>query len=145
VRSNHGHRCEEFARALAEKLIKEELFNCVGVGENSHISASFDGITFDNRIVFEHKLLNKSLRQIFKENAELPLNYRVQLEQQLLVSGAEKALFMASNWHENGELIEQYQREYVPDLALRQRIISGWQQFEKDLADYVPTEKRPNR
>jgi len=141
-RFDHGHRCEALARPLAEKLIhNEELYPCVGVLENSRISASFDGITFDNWLVFEHKILNHTLRTIFKENAELPLHYRLQLEQQLLVSGAEKALFMASNWHENGELIEVYHREYLPDLALRQRIILGWKQFEKDLADYIVTEK----
>jgi len=136
-RFDEGHRCERLARPLAEKALKDELFPCVGTLENSRLSASFDGLTLDNAIVWEHKILNKTLRELFKENAELPLHYRVQLEQQLLVSGAEKALFMATLWDESDQLIEQVQRDYFPDLALRQRIISGWQQFEKDLADYV--------
>jgi len=104
-RFDEGHRCERLARPLAEKALKDELFPCVGTLENSRLSASFDGLTLDNAIVWEHKILNKTLRELFKENAALPLHYRVQLEQQLLVSGAEKALFMATSWDESAQQI----------------------------------------
>jgi len=136
-RFNDGHRFEALARNLAEVKIGEDLFPCVGVLENTRLSASFDGLTMDETIVWEHKTLNDTLRSI-DSASNLPEHYRAQLEQQLLVSGAEKAFFTATAWTDDGELTGQTRLWYTPDMALRQRIIDGWAQFERDLADYQP-------
>jgi hypothetical protein len=68
----------------------------------------------------------------------LPEHYRVQMEQQCMVSGAERVLFMASKWSNDGTLIEERHCWYYPDAELRARIVAGWAQFERDLADYAP-------
>jgi len=136
-RFDDGHRFEALARTQAEVNIGEDLFPCVGVLENTKLSASFDGLTMDETIVWEHKTLNETLRNI-DSASQLPEHYRAQLEQQLLVSGAEKALFTATAWTDDGELTGQTRLWYTPDMALRQRIIDGWAQFERDLADYQP-------
>jgi hypothetical protein len=60
------------------------------------------------------------------------------MEQQLAVSEAEKCLFMASKWDDQGQLIEEKHFWYEPDLKLRQKIIAGWEQFAIDLANYQP-------
>lgn len=149
-RFDNGHRAEELARPLAEEFIGEELYPVVG--SLGKLSASFDGLTLDERQGFEHKALSDSLRTVFGVMARdgrgddavscqlIPIYHRVQMEQQLLVSGAERILFMASEWTADGELVEEQHCWYYPDHDLRANIIDGWVQFERDLAAYVPTE-----
>lgn len=137
-RFDNGHRLEELARPLAEEFIGAELYPVTG--SNGRLSASFDGLTMDESTAFEHKALNAGLRAAMRQedgNEFLPLMYRVQMEQQLLVSGAERVLFMASNWDADGNLIEERHCWYRPDLELRAQIVAGWAQFEKDLAAYA--------
>lgn len=138
-RFNDGHLFEALARQLAEEIIQDELSPVTGV--EGKYSASFDGINFDGDVIFEHKTLNNDLRGI--EHADdLPEQYRAQMEHQLMVSGAQRCLFMATKW--DGEtLVEKVQCFYVPDTELRARIIAGWEQFEKDLAAYVPEVAAP--
>ncbi|GHA65936.1 hypothetical protein GCM10009007_02960 [Formosimonas limnophila] len=130
-----GHRFEELARvAIAEPLIGEDLFPCVGV--DGKFSASFDGLTMLNDVDFEHKTLNAKI-EAYKTADDIDIIYRIQMEQQLMVSGAEKCLFVASKWTDDDELIDKRDFWYKPDFELRQRIIDGWAQFEKDVADYA--------
>ena len=137
-RFDDGHRFEAQARPLAEAIIEDDLYPVTG--SDGELSASFDGLTMDYAIGFEHKSLNNELRNIQHfVGQELPLMYRIQMEQQLAVSGAERILFMASKW--DGEtLIEERHCWYAPDLELRAKIIAGWQQFAADLATFTPTE-----
>lgn len=138
-RFDDGHRFEALARPLAEEIIGEDLSPCVGT--NGKFSASFDGLTFMHDAAFEHKTLNKALREAMAEGCtgeDLPLQYRVQMEQQAMVSGCERILFMASEWTGDGQLIEERHCWYYPDPELRAQIIAGWEQLEKDVAAYVP-------
>ena len=135
-----GHRFEALARPLAEQIIGEELSPCVG--KRGKYSASFDGLSFMGDVAFEHKTLGNGLRAAMAPGctgADLPLHYRAQMEQQAMVSGCERILFMASQWGADG-LIEERHCWYEPDAELRAQIIAGWEQFEKDVAAYVPTE-----
>lgn len=135
-RFDDGHRFEALARPLAEEIIGAELYPVVG--SEGKLAASFDGLTMLEDICFEHKTMNDDIRAC-QSAGHLPLHYRIQMEQQLMVSGAEKCLFMASRW--DGEtLSEKICIWYEPDLELRERIVAGWEQFEKDLANYVPPE-----
>ncbi len=147
-RFDNGHRAEALARPLAEEFIGAELYPVTG--SLGKLSASFDGLTLDETEGFEHKALNEALRGAFadmatigpeyRESAQcrsLPLHHRVQMEQQLLVSGAERILFMASKWTADDELVEEQHCWYYPHMALRQQIVDGWAQFERDLATYT--------
>ncbi|MDU7586710.1 MAG: YqaJ viral recombinase family protein [Acidovorax sp.] len=136
-----GHRFEALARPLAEQIIGEELSPCVG--KRGKYSASFDGLTFMCDVAFEHKTLGNGLRAAMAPGctgADLPLHYRAQMEQQAMVSGCERILFMASQWDAEDRLIEERHCWYEPDAELRAQIIAGWEQFEKDVAAYAPTE-----
>lgn len=140
-RFDAGHQFEALARPLAEEIIGEDLSPCVGT--RGKYSASFDGLTFMNDAAFEHKTLNSTLREIMApgcEGADLPLQYRVQMEQQAMVSGAERILFMASKWSADDLPVEVLHCWYEPDAELRAQIIAGWEQLDKDVAAYVPTE-----
>jgi predicted phage-related endonuclease len=139
-----GHRFEALARPLAEKIIGEELDAVVG--SEGRYSASFDGLTLMQDVGWEHKSLSAVLRALLpadgvggpETGAALPLMYRVQMEQQCMVSGAGKELFTASKWTQDGELVEARHCWYEPDAELRADIINAWEQFERDLAAYVP-------
>ncbi|WP_054074778.1 lambda-exonuclease family protein [Comamonas testosteroni] len=143
-RFDDGHRFEDLARPLAEKIIGDDLSNCVGT--NGKYSASFDGLTFMNETAFEHKTLNTELRELLSNEChgdDLPMHYRVQMEQQAMVSGAERILFMASKWTAEGLPVEALHCWYEPDAELRAQIIAGWEQLEKDVAAYDPNAERP--
>lgn len=64
------------------------------VGYVGNISASFDGLTFDRDIVVEVKYSDHTYN-IIKKYKKVPKNYYLQVQQQLLVSGAKKAYFAA--------------------------------------------------
>jgi predicted phage-related endonuclease len=141
-RFDDGHKFEALARPIAERIIGDELYPVTGV--NGEYGASFDGLTMDERFAYEHKTLNDDIRACTCA-ADLPLMYRIQMEQQLMVSeNTEKVLFVASKWTEdflrNWGMEDEVHFWYEPDLALRQRIIDGWVQFDKDVAAYVPEE-----
>lgn len=130
-RFDAGHSTEARARTLAEEIIGEELYPVTG--SEGKLSASFDGLTMDERIVWEHKLMNVTLAESLADGV-IPDSYHPQLEQQLMVSGAEKALFMATS-------LDQTAMEhvwYTSRPELRSAIIAGWQQFAIDLENYVP-------
>ena len=137
-RFDDGHRFEELARPLAEQIIGAELYPVTGT--NGKLSASFDGLTMAGDIAFEHKSLNDALRAAMFEGctgADLPLQYQVQMEQQLLVSGAERVLFMASKWA-GDEQVEERHCWYVSNPELRAKIVAGWEQFEADVSAHEP-------
>ncbi|WP_422096853.1 YqaJ viral recombinase family protein [Variovorax sp.] len=137
-RFDYGHKFEALARPLAEEFIGQELFPVVGA--LGKLSASFDGLTMDESIGFEHKTLNAELRAAMaggSSGAALPGAYRAQMEQQLMISGAERILFMASSWR-GEELIEEQHCWYESDPQMREALEQGWAQFEIDLAAYKP-------
>jgi putative phage-type endonuclease len=142
-RFDDGHRFEELARPLGEQIVGEELYPVTGT--NDKLSASFDGLTMAGDIAFEHKSLNDQLRAAMVygcTGADLPLHYQVQMEQQLLVSGAERVLFMASRW-EGDVMVEHNCCWYTSNPDLRAKIVGGWAQFESDVAAYEPEAATP--
>lgn len=149
-RFDDGHRFEALARPLAEKIIGQDLYPVVG--SEGELSASFDGLSMDESENFEHKTLNDELRAAFADietiapeyrtneaGRHLPEQYRIQMEQQHMVSGCTRTLFMASKW-DGDTLVKERHCWYYTDMALRAKIVSGWEQFAKDLAAYVPPE-----
>lgn len=135
-----GHRFEALARPLAEEIVGEELFPVVG--KSGKYSASYDGLTLLEDTAFEHKTLGEALRYTPWDEGNgdhLPLHYRIQMEHQCMVCPTiERVLFMASRWADDGTLLEERHCWYAPDPALRARIVSGWEQFEADVAAYTP-------
>jgi predicted phage-related endonuclease len=112
------------------------------VGSDGRLSASFDGLTLLEDVAYEHKSLNETLRAAMRPDmpgSELPIEYQIQMEQQCMVSGAKKVLFMASAWS-GDTLLEERHCWYTPDQELAGQIRRGWAQFERDLAAYVPPE-----
>jgi putative phage-type endonuclease len=132
----HGHRVEELARPLVEEMIGEELYPVVM--SYGKLSASCDGLTLEGKIAFEHKQWNQKLADSLQDGI-LPDEHRPQAQQILAVTGAERCYFVCSDGTEDNfaYLI------VTPDLAMFDRLASGWAQFEKDLAAYTPQEVAP--
>jgi len=131
-----GHAAEAKARHIAEELIGEELYPATATSEDHpHLLASFDGCTMLEDVIWETKLWNQDLAAAVRAEV-LSARYLVQMDQQLLVSGAEKCLFMCSDGtRENTVWCWHY-----PDEARFQRLIAGWQQFRQDLKAYTPVQ-----
>jgi putative phage-type endonuclease len=142
-RFDAGHRFEALARPLAEKIVGQELYPVTGT--EGQYSASFDGLTMDESIGFEHKTMNSGLYgngAPWGKDFDIPMYYRVQMEQQCMVAGCQKILFMASRW--DGDVLDVEQHcWYTPDTELRAKIIAGWEQFDVDLALYIPPVTAP--
>lgn len=135
---DNGHRFEALARPIAEGIMATDLYPVVGT--EGTLSASFDGLALDQTEGFEHKWLNANLRTVMVEGCDgtvLPLHHKLQMEQECMVSGATRMLFMASEWDRNGVLIEERHCWYTPDPALRKKILAGWDQFNLDLSQHV--------
>ncbi|QHC50445.1 Heme peroxidase [Billgrantia tianxiuensis] len=132
-----GHAAEAAARPIAEGVIGEELYPVTGTSEDHpHLLASLDGCTLLEDVLFEHKLWNEDLAAAVRAE-DLPEAYKVQMDQQLLVSGAEKCLFMVSDGTEERCVWCWYHA----DEDRFKRLLAGWEQFRQDLADYQPTDE----
>ncbi|WP_439868869.1 YqaJ viral recombinase family protein [Pseudomonas syringae] len=128
-----GHEAEALARPILEGRIGEDLFPVVGT--EGDLLASLDGCTMMGEIVFEHKMWNEQLA-VDVRAGDLDAHYYWQLEQQLLVSGAEKVIFVCSDGTEDNFV----SMEYFPVKGRAAKLVAGWKQFEVDLEAYEPTE-----
>jgi putative phage-type endonuclease len=128
-----GHATEALARPLVEVMIGEELYPVVGT--DGKLLASMDGATMLGETLFEHKLWNESLVAQVRAEALEP-HYFWQLEQQLLVSGADRVIFVCSD----GTAENFVHMEYRPVAGRAAQLVEGWKQFEADLANFEMAE-----
>jgi len=131
---DRGHAIEAFARPVAERIIGDDLFTVTGISDDCYLSASLDGITMDGEIAFECKTYNKDKAEAVA-NGELPETDYWQVVQQFAVSGAKRILYMLSDGIEDGRMAYLWVER---DTLLEERLVMGWQQFDKDVAAYVP-------
>jgi len=130
---DYGHEVEALARPLVEAIIDDELYPVTcSLG---HLSASCDGLTMSEAIAFEHKQWNAALAAAVAAG-ELPDEHAPQCQQILMVTGAEKLIFVVSD----GTPENMVHTWVYPDAAWFERIVAGWEQFDLDVAAYVPTE-----
>lgn len=132
-----GHQAEASARPIAERIIGEELYPCCVEDDEGWLGASMDGLTMLGDTAFEHKLYSVSLAEQIR-NQDIAEHYKWQMDQQMLVSGAERVLFMCSDGTEDKCEWMWYER----DESRLQKLAPAWRQFEKDLAEHQPREKQ---
>ena len=106
---DRGHVAEAAARDLLEVDTGDEFYPITAVSDDNTLLASMDGITLDDTTLFEHKLWNEKLAARVRAG-DLEPHYYWQLEQQLLVSGAERVIFVCSD----GTRDNWVQMEYLP-------------------------------
>lgn len=126
---DHGHEVEALARPLAEKIIADSLYPVTcSLGR---ISASCDGLTICDTIGWEHKQWNAELAAAVVAGV-VPDTHMPQVQQQLMVTGAEKWMFMVSDGTEDN-MVWMW---VYPDATWFDRIRAGWEQFDVDVANY---------
>lgn len=135
---DRGHAAEAAARLILEEMTGEDLYPITAVSDDGKLLASVDGITMCDSTLFEHKLHNAKLAEQVRAG-ELEPHYYWQLEQQLLVTGAKKVIFVCSD----GTRENWAQVDYYPHPDRAEQLQAGWAQFELDRAAYVPTEVTP--
>ena len=128
-----GHEAEAHVRAKVEQITGTDFFPVTAscVVDGLPLSASYDGLTMDETIGLEVKLWNEGLAEQVRAGA-LDMHYVWQLEQQLLVVGAEVIIFCTGD----ADRLEKMEYRAVP--GRREQLIAGWKQFQADLATYTP-------
>lgn len=126
-----GHEVEALARPHVEAAIGEDLYPVTC--SRGPLSASCDGLTMDDAVAMEHKQWNDDLAAMV-EAGIVPDDHMPQCQQILLVTGAGKVRFVVSD----GTPERMVWAEVSPDVAWWERIVAGWEQFDKDLATYSP-------
>lgn len=141
---DNGHAAEAAARPGIESEIGESLYPATATHDDYEwLLASFDGVDMMETIVWEHKLWNEKLAEMVRQSREtgecqLTGKHYWQLEQQLLVSGAEKVVFTVSDGTEDRK--ESF--EYFPVPGRAEELMQGWEQFRVDLEAYQPPESK---
>ena len=131
---DYGHEVEAKVRPLVEAMIGEDLYTVTC--SEGRLSASLDGLTMSEEIVFECKQWNAEIAAQVADGI-MPEQHMPQCQQILLVTGAQKLIFAVGDGTPENLLT----LEVFPDPVWFERITAGWAQFHIDLAAYVPTEK----
>jgi len=125
-----GHEVEAIARPVVEDMIGEELYPIVA-SNGSLMSASCDGLTMMEDIGWENKQYNQAYYEMVLAG-DVPDEHMPQVQQCLLVTGAEKWFFTVSDG-----TIERTAGVWVyPEQAWFERIEAAWAQFHIDLESY---------
>lgn len=124
-----GHEIEAATRSIAEGIVGDDLYPTVW--SYGPLLASCDGLNMMETIGWENKSYNvKYFNQVL--NGEVPEEHIPQVQQCLLVTGAEKWLFTIGNGTEDGTA---YVWVY-PDQEWFDRINAAAEQFWKDLEEF---------
>lgn len=130
---DYGHEVEAMARPLAESIMGTELYPVTCSDDDERMIASCDGLTMAEDEGWEHKQWNTALVEAV-ESGHVPDTHMPQVQQQLMVTGATRWLFMVSD----GTTDNLVHTWVLPDSAWFERIRAGWDQFDADLAVYEP-------
>lgn len=134
---DRGHEAERLARPLAEAYISDDLYPVVAV--RGKMGASFDGITLLGHIVWECKLWNES-KANYVNNLKVPERDYWQLVHQFYVSGAPVIVYTVTDGTEDNTVHLPVERDDVIESDIV-KLLAGWEQFEKDLAEYEPAKE----
>lgn len=133
-----GHEVEAKARPLAEELIGEKLIPITGTDDDDYLLASFDGLTMLEDTVWECKQYNQSKADHIQQHGTVPQCDYWQCVQQLAVSGAERLLYTVTD----GTKDKFVYCWMSPSESDKKRLLAGWKQFDKDVAEYAPVEAK---
>jgi len=128
-----GHVIEALALPHIQEIVGDELYPVTC--SDGELSASCDGLTMGKDIAVEHKQWNAAYAALVAAG-EVPPEHMPQCQQVLMVTKAEKLLFVISD----GTSERMVHVWVLPDREWFTRLRDGWTQFAKDLAIYVPAE-----
>lgn len=136
-----GHEIEALARPIAEGIVGEELFPVTAVDDEGFLLASFDGLSMCETICWECKMWNAE-KAADVGHGVLPKVDYWQVVQQLLVSGAEKCLYMVTDGTTEGSAFMWVGLgDVCNDFEV---LLDFWGRFDCDLASYAHQEVVPD-
>jgi putative phage-type endonuclease len=136
ARFDRGHEVEPALRALAEAMIGEDLYPVTGVSDDGYLGASFDGVTLAEDVILEAKQWNAAKAALMEQGEIPPQDYWQVVQQFAVCESATRCLYLVGDGTEEGTARLDILREHVAgDIP---KLIAGWQQFDADLAAYVP-------
>ena len=130
-----GHQIEAEARYIAEQIVGEELFPVTGVTDDDALLASFDGLTLLEDVAWEIKSWNEEKAKIVRSGM-VPQEDFWQCVQQLVVSGADRLLYMVSN----GTPERTVYVWMTLDACDENDLWTGWKQYADDIAAFEHVE-----
>jgi putative phage-type endonuclease len=135
-----GHVAEDKARSILENEKQIKFKPLVGEIEIDGIKllASFDGISEDHSVIFEHKLWNEKLAGQMM-TMDIEHHYLWQIAQQMLVSGAKLCIFVTSDGTKDNWVSVHITREYLADMLgglYESDITHAWADFNEKLESY---------
>ncbi len=135
---DRGHAAEAAARPVIEELIGSELYPATMTDDEGRLLASYDGITMDGETGYEHKLWSEELAAQVRAGELSPMYYW-QIEQQALIGGLKRIIFVCSD----GTPEKMVWMEYTPVPSRAEKLLSSWRQFDEDLKNYQRVETLP--
>ena len=133
---DNGHVVEAMARPIAERIVGEDLYPVSATDDDGRLAASYDGMTMLETINWECKQWNKD-KAADVEAGRVPECDYWQVTHQLAINPDSKTLYMITDGTEE-RTVHIWVEANQDDIK---KLNAGWAQFEKDLAEYVPTEK----
>lgn len=136
-----GHEIEAQARPIIEHWLGEDLYPITATDDDGWLLASFDGVTFDNRVNWECKQWNKDKAEKVKANTVPATDYWQLVHQFAVNPEAERILYTVTDGTEANTLtveIRPHEGEFADQVLELKR---HWALFERDRASYVPPER----
>jgi putative phage-type endonuclease len=132
----HGHAVEPKLRAIAESIIGEDLYPVTGVSDDGYLGASFDGVTLGEDVIFEAKQSNQTKVACIRRDEIPPADYWQIVQQFAVCTSAERCLYLVGDGTEDDTAMLSITRDRI--AADIPKLLAGWQQFDADVAAYVP-------
>jgi len=131
-----GHLAESLAREIIESQIFDTLnpITASKTVDGLNLLASLDGLSSDGKIIFEHKLWNEVLAKSVSVGI-VPESHKWQLVHQLVVTSAEKVIFVVSD----GTIENMVRCDFTLSMIDQDALIDGWKAFDSDLKNHVVT------
>lgn len=127
-----GSQMEPIIRQQAESVLGEEFPAACGIHEkHEFIRASLDGINSAGDVIMEIKYASK-VNHAIATSGKVPEHYMYQVQQQLLVSGAKKALYVSWN-NDDLQIVEVF-----PASELHQEMVIKLGEFWKMVCMQTP-------
>lgn len=131
-----GHAVEPALRALAEKIIGEELYPVTAVSDDGYLGASFDGVTLGEDVFIEAKQPSAEKMAQVRAGILPPVDAWQVTQQFAVCETADRCIYLCGDGTEEGTAAVHVLREDVEvDIA---KLRAGWAQFDSDVAAYVP-------
>jgi predicted phage-related endonuclease len=133
---DRGHEVEPALRALAEKIVGEDLYPVTGVSNDGYLGASFDGVTLDEGAIFEAKQSSVDKIAMVEQNEVPPQDYWQIVQQFAVCESAQTCIYIVGDGTEaNTRYMKIPRRRIEADIP---KLLAGWRQFEADVAAYTP-------